>query len=70
MAKVFFLSFLVHVHVHRPFVVNDTFREIYRFFDFSRLYWMHQTLKLIIACVFIIVAWAILSGVLVTFGYA
>ncbi|XP_035739081.1 fatty acyl-CoA reductase wat-like isoform X1 [Vespa mandarinia] len=36
----------------------------------QRLYWMHQTLKLVIASVFLIITWALLSKVLVTFGYA
>nr|XP_050855596.1 uncharacterized protein LOC127066212 [Vespula vulgaris] len=36
----------------------------------QRLYWMHQTLKLVVACVFLIITWTMISRVLVTFGYA
>ncbi|XP_043675011.1 uncharacterized protein LOC122632366 [Vespula pensylvanica] len=35
----------------------------------QRLYWMHQTLKLVVACVFLIITWTMISRVLVTFGY-
>ncbi|KAI4483559.1 hypothetical protein M0804_007819 [Polistes exclamans] len=36
----------------------------------QRLYWIHQTFKLIIACIFLIITWIIISKILVTFKSA
>nr|XP_050868832.1 fatty acyl-CoA reductase wat-like isoform X4 [Vespula vulgaris] len=55
----------------RTYILKDPIETIPQArIKWRRLYWMHQTLKLIIGSVFLMITWTIISRLLVTFGYA
>ncbi|KAI4498794.1 hypothetical protein M0802_005969 [Mischocyttarus mexicanus] len=64
----YFQTYLLGIRIY---ILKDPIETIPKArVKWQRLYWIHQGLKLFIACVFLIVTWAILSKLLVTLGYA